>query len=229
MLRNQLAFSSLFGLGLTLAGCATGESDSTANTRSQQQTAQTAPPAAPAAADKSKNIPDNPTTRAGRGEPDLDSMYAHAAWIYVDGHDGRYIERDGEPQVQWVINAMVSRSPSFRVEAYEPLLGRPTGFQAALQTSESFDGTYIIYAISAKPGTFEVGKDYSLLDPGENFTILNKTTNEQVSSIPLLSAGTYGFVAGVKNIETNQEALAVSYFTVADDSKPETEEPKPSE
>lgn len=164
----------------------------------------------------SEPLTENPTTRAGRGAPDLASLHNHAAWIYIDGEEGRYIEKDGTPQIQWVVNTPVRRSPTFRVEVYEELLGSPKEFLCALQTQESFDGTQVVYAIRANEGAFQSGHEYSLLDPGESFTILDKTTNEQIKKIPLLSPGVYGIVAKIRNDEMDAEGLAVTYFTVAE-------------
>ena len=166
----------------------------------------------------SEPITENPTTRAGRGAPDLASLHNHAAWIYIDGEEGRYIEKDGTPQIQWVVNTPVRRSPTFRVEVYEELLGSPNGFLCVLQTQESFDGTQVVYAIRANEGAFQRGREYSLLDPGEDFTILDKTTNEQIKKIPLLSPGVYGIVAEILNDEMDAKGLAVTYFTVAEPS-----------
>ncbi|MFQ5463292.1 MAG: hypothetical protein ACE5E5_11785 [Phycisphaerae bacterium] len=165
-------------------------------------------------------VVDNPTTAAGRGTPKLDSLLAHAAWIYIDEQEGQYIEKDGQPQIQWTIYGPVSRNPTFRVEAYKPLLGEPHDFQCALQTYESYDGSSMVYAIKAKAGTFEVGKVYSLLEPGENFTIIDKKARTTVDRIPLLAPGVYGLVGGVSNSETKKEAMAITYFTVGAEEKP---------
>ena len=157
----------------------------------------------------------NPTTLAGRGEPDLGDENRPAAWVYVDGREGRFTERDGQWQMQWVIDQPVSPSPTFRVEVYEPLLGSPRDFRCALQTKESADGSMVVYAIRAKEGTFEVGREYSVLKPGGSFVILDKVANTELKEIPPLSPGTYGMAAGIKNAKTDKDALAVTYFTVA--------------
>ncbi len=172
---------------------------------------------------------DNPTTTAGRGTPQLDSLLAHAAWIYVDEQEGQYIEKDGQPQIQWTIYGPVSRNPTFRVEAYKPLLGEPHDFQCALQTYESYDGSTVVYAIKAEAGTFEAGKVYSLLEPGENFTIIDKKARETIGRIPLLAPGVYGIVGGISNAETKKDAMAITYFTVGADEKTAAGEAGPGE
>ncbi len=167
-------------------------------------------------ATSTKKGPSNPTERGGRGAPDLEALNRPAAWIYIDGLEGRFTERDGKPWLQWIIDGPVSQSPTFRVEVYEPLIGSPKDFQCVLQTRDSDDGSMILYAIRANPGTFEIGKEYSLLKPGENFVILDKTAGQGVEEIPLLTPGTYGIAAGIKNAETEKEALAVTDFTVGE-------------
>lgn len=157
---------------------------------------------------------DNPTTRNGRGEPSLDDFFRPAAWIYVDGGSGEFIERDGNPQVQWFIEGSISTSPTFRVEAFTPLLGAPKDFACTLDTVEAADGSSIAYAIAAVEGTFDLGQDYSLLQPGENFVVRNRATGDLVTEIPPLSPGTYVIAAGVKNLPEGREGLAITYFTV---------------
>lgn len=203
MRKIELANVVLSTLLAVVIGCGQGE-------KSPQMTAKTETPDAKAATTPE----DNPTTRAGRGEPTLDQPDRLPAWIYVDGEEGQFIERNGVPQVQWVIRTPVSRNPTFHVEVYEPLLGNPKDFLCALQTDESFDGSSVIYAIRAKEGKFEVGKEYSLLKPGDDWIILDKTTDEEISQIPLLSPGTYAIAATVRNSETQKEGLAVTFFTV---------------
>ena len=158
----------------------------------------------------------NPTTLAGRGEPSLDDFDRPAAWVYIDGQSGTFIERDGHPQVQWVIDGPIGSSPTFRVEAYEPLLGKPSDFNCVLKTVESADGSEVLYAFTAEPGTFRVGREYSLLEPGKSFTIRNNMTGDVVNEIPALMPGTYMMAAGVKNLEASTEGLAITYFTVGE-------------
>ncbi len=159
---------------------------------------------------------DNPTTMAGRGAPDLDDKDRPAAWIYIDGHAGHFKDEGGHPLLQWFTDGSVSPTPTFRVEAYEPLLGTPKDFKAVLRTVETADGSNIVYGISAYDGTFEIGKDYSLLNLGEGFIVRNGLTSDTVKEISPLAPGTYAIAAGVKNAATGKETLAVTYFTVAE-------------
>ncbi len=156
----------------------------------------------------------NPTTRDRGGEPSLDDFYRPAVWVYIDGKEGGFIERDGNPQVQWQIQGPVSASPTFRVEAFAPLLGTPKDFLCTLDTIEASDGSKVAYAIKANEGTFILGRDYSLLCPGENFVIRNRTTGDVVSEVAPLVPGTYLLAAGAKNTDTGKEGLAITYFTV---------------
>lgn len=164
----------------------------------------------------------NPTSKSGRGLPDLNSTDRPAAWAFVDGIEGEYRMENGRPLLQWFIDGPVSATPIFRIEVYEPLIGDPKDFQCALQSNS--EGNPMIYAMKAEPGTFNVGQDYNMLRPGDNFTILNKTTNEVVKEIPPLAPGKYGFVASIRRSEKDAggeitsavEALAVTYFTVGE-------------
>ncbi len=160
----------------------------------------------------------NPTTLAGRGEPSLDDFFRLPAWIYVDGKEGKFIEREDKPQVQWLIEEPVGYSPTFRVEAYEPLLGTPKDFTCQLDTVDSPEASTIAYSFQANPGTFRVGHEYSLLKPGNDFTIRNRESGDVVTEIPPLVPGTYVLWAGIKNLEAGKEGLAITYFTVAEDS-----------
>ncbi len=156
----------------------------------------------------------NPTTRGGRGEPSLDDKDRPAAWAFIDGREGKYQEENGKKLMQWVIETPISNTPSFRVDVYEPLLGEPTNFQAVIQSEKLDDGSMAVYTIRAEEGSFKVGQDYSLLAPGPNFTLTDKMTNQTLESIPPLKPGRYGFVAGIKNLQMNQEGLAITYFIV---------------
>lgn len=195
------------------------------------KSAETAKPdAKPAPADKApatKSEPakreaftaeNNPTTKAGRGAPDLEKPQNPAAWVYIDGKAGTYKEEEGKPLLQWYIEAPVSTTPKFRVEAFEPLLGSPKDMKAVLRTIETPDSSdAIYYGIAANDGKFELGKEYSLLSPGDDFVIRNLTTGDVVKEILPLPAGKYAFAAGVKNTTTAKETLAVTYFTVKGD------------
>jgi hypothetical protein len=157
---------------------------------------------------------DNPTTTGGRGEPSLEDVERPAVWIFVDGQAGKYAEREGHKQLQWVIEKPVGPSPSFRIEAYEPLLGNPRDLKYLIKSVESVDGPDVAYAVSAYDGAFAPGRDYSLLNPGEGFLIRNWQTGDVVREIALLSPGPYLIAATVINRETGKQAAAVTYFTV---------------
>jgi len=156
----------------------------------------------------------NPTMLSGRGQTDLDDWLRPAAWIYIDGRSGKFLEVEGNPQGQWTISNPVSSSPSFRVEAYAPLLGNPRDFNCVLQPIDVSDSSTITYVFSAVKGTFKVGRQYSLVEPGKNFTIRNYSTGDVVLRIPPLAPGTYLLAAGVKNLQQAREGHAVTYFTV---------------
>lgn len=159
----------------------------------------------------------NPTTMAGRGAPDLDKPQSPAAWVFIDGKGGKFKEEGGQPLLQWFVEDPASATPKFRVEAFEPLLGTPKDFKAVLRTVESADGSDLVYGIAAKEGTFEVGTEYSLLNPGENFVIRNGMTGDEVKEISPLPSGKYALAAGVVNTSTGKQSLAVTYFTVKSD------------
>ena len=156
----------------------------------------------------------NPTVLAARGEPSLEDVMRPAAWVLIDGYEGEYVEVDGNPHVEWVIDAPVSTKPTFRAEAFEPLLGVPTNFQCALKSREEGDQAVgIYYGIAAKEGTFQIGKEYSLVAPGEDFVIRDQLGNV-IEEIGELTPGKYLVAAGIKNTETEKEALAITYFTI---------------
>lgn len=160
----------------------------------------------------------NPTARGLRGEPSLDDFFRPAAWIYIDGREGRFIERDGRPQVQWQIEDPVDASPTFRVEAFAPLLGTPADFVCTLDLLEAPEDSEVAYAIRATEGTFVVGRDYQLLRPGDNFIVRNRTSGDVVSELAPLVPGTYIMAGGIKNRSTGKEGLAITYFTVGEGS-----------
>lgn len=159
----------------------------------------------------------NPTTKGGRGAPDLENPQSPSAWIFVDGKAGKFKEENGQKLLQWFIEEPVKSTPKFRVEAFEPLLGTPKEFKAVMRTVEPAEGVDLVYGIAAKEGTFELGKEYSLLNPGENFTIRNGVTGDEVKEIAPLPSGKYAIAAGIKNSSTGKETLAVTYFTVKSD------------
>lgn len=156
----------------------------------------------------------NPTTLAGRGDPSLDDQFRPAAWIYIDGKAGHFVEKDGNPQIQWVIEEPVSRTPTFRAEAFPPLLGTPTGFRCIIQTLQTEGGPAAVYSYRADDGSFEVGKEYSLVNPGGNFSMRNQMTGDDVNEFPPLVPGKYLLAAGLRNEETGTDALAITHFTV---------------
>jgi hypothetical protein len=156
----------------------------------------------------------NPTTKGGRGAPDLEKPQSPAAWVFIDGKGGKFKEEGGQPLLQWFVEEAACATPHFRVEAFEPLLGVPKDFKAVLRTIESEDGTDLVYGIAAKEGTFEIGRDYSLLNPGDNFVIRNGMTGDEIKEIAPLPPGKYAIAAGVSNAASGKQSLAVTYFTV---------------
>ncbi len=215
MIRGSIAV--LLGLAVTISvGCQSSGSSAERSTAPQakSQPAKAAPKAAAPAKRQTLTAANNPTTMGGRGAPDLDDRNRPAAWIYIDGHAGTFREEEGNQLLQWFTEGEVSNSPTFRVEAFEPLLGTPKDFKAVLRTVESTDGSDVMYPIAAYDNTFEIGKEYSLLNPGESFIIRNGQSGDVVKEISPLSPGTYAIAAGVKNAATGKETLAVTYFTV---------------
>lgn len=159
----------------------------------------------------------NPTTRAGRGEPSVDDQFRPAAWVFVDGNGGTFVERDGQERLEWMIEGTVSSRPVFRVEALKSFVGDAKDFSCLLRTVTSSDGSDIYYAIKADEGTFELGKDYSLLNPGKNFTIRNGLTRDVVAKIARLTPGQYLIATAIGKPNSGKRVLAVSHFTVAGD------------
>ncbi len=159
----------------------------------------------------------NPTTKGGRGAPDLDNPQSPSAWVFLDGKAGKFKEEGGQKLLQWFIDDSVTASPKFRVEAFEPLLGTPKDFKAVLRTIEAIDGSDLVYGIAAKEGTFEIGREYSLLNPGENFVIRNGLTGDEVKEIAPLPSGKYAIAGAVVNSASGKQTLAVTYFTVKSD------------
>lgn len=157
----------------------------------------------------------NPTTLDGRGEPSLEDQNRPAAWIFVDGKSGRFVEKNGEPMMQWIIDEPVSPTPTFRVEVYEPLLGKADGFKSLLQSSTQAEEDKPTYAIRAE-SAFAPGREYSLTKPGEEFIILTYPAGDLVSEIAPLEPGQYAFAATIENTSADKETLAITYFTVAD-------------
>ena len=202
---------------LTLSCARTGQRTATSGARPSKATTLATADPKPTTASKA-GVADNPTTRSGRGEPDLDDFSRPAAWVYIDGREGKFTESQGQPAPQWVIEGAVTSSPTFRVEAYSPLLGDARDFSCVLSTVTSADGSEIGYAMQAVAGTFRTGRDYPLLQPGTNFTIRNRTSGDVVTEIAPLAPGTYLIAAAVKNRSTKREGLAITHFTVSEET-----------
>lgn len=210
---RKLSVFSIIVVGLSNVGI--GCSSPSSRDRKPRVAAESAKPTSSAKSKAAQfTAANNPTTLAGRGAPSLDERARPAAWVYVDGKAGKFTDRDGEPLTQWVVEGSVSASPTFRVEGYEPLLGNPRDFKCVLQAVDSSEGSTVVYGIAANEGTFAPGRDYSLLNPGENFVIRNGLTGDIVKEIAPLAPGTYAIVGGLENRSTGKRALAVSYFTV---------------
>ena len=208
------------GIILACVGCeAPQRSRPIAGDGPKQDTTAVAKPAkevAKAPARQALTASSNPTTKDGRGEPSLDDIFRPAAWVYIDGQPGRFIEADGNPEAFWTVNGPVSSAPTFRVEAYAPLLGTPKNFNCVIKSVEPIDGADIVYSFAADAGSFELGRTYSLLKPGENFTVRNNGTGDLVTEIPTLLPGKYMIAAGVKNTDSGKEGLAMTRFTVGE-------------
>lgn len=158
---------------------------------------------------------DNPTTAAGRGEPSLDDTFRPAAWVYIDGKAGTFKNGDqGEPLLQWFIEEPVSRSPTFRVEAYPPLLGTEIDFQCAFRAVDDPEGKAVTYALKAKEGAFKAGEEYRLLHPGAGFTLRQAQTDPELTNLDPLPPGQYALLASIKSRSNGKETAAVTYFTV---------------
>lgn len=157
---------------------------------------------------------ENPTQRDGRGEPSLDDPFRAAAWILIDGKSGKFREQHGGPLVQWIIEEPVSSAPTFSVRVHEPLLGSKVRFQGALQRVDDAEGRGKTYALQSRDGKLEIGKEYKLLSPGEDFEMREAGTDKPVTSLEPLEPGEYLFVATVTGAEKKGAALAVTQFTV---------------
>jgi len=213
-MRKRFMFSMpVFALITVGAGC-TSPADQGSKPRATTESPKPAPAARPKPA--TFTAANNPTALAGRGEPSLEDRERPAAWVYIDGKAGKFNERDGQRLTQWTVEGTVGSTPTFRVEGYEPLLGTPQDFKCVLQAIESPDGSDVIYGIAANEGTFSPGRDYPLLNPGDNFVIRNPLSGDIVREIAPLAPGTYALVGGLENRATGKRALAVTYFTVGE-------------
>ena len=205
---RNLSFSIVFSVGgcLLLAGCASTQRSAEATTDASDR----------GAGSGLMFDAQNPTAQAGRGEPSLEDKERPAAWIYIDGQEGRFETRNGIRQLQWIVDGPVSPTPTFRVAVFQPLLGNPTSFKGVLQTDEAKDGSYVSYGIAAKDGAFRVGRDYALTAPGEEFTVRVAGSDEVIEQIAPLAPGRYALAAKITNSRNGAETLAVTYFTVGE-------------
>ncbi len=200
-----------------IGGCASSGSPVSESTRSITAEAKPTNASAPLkastpAALTAATARDNPTTKAGRGEPSLDDAKRPAAWVYMAGREGKFGAKDGRPH--WVIDGVIDPTPTFRIEVFEPLLGTPRDVNVILDSVELDAGGKVGYAFAAKPGTFQPGREYSLLRPGESFVIRNRQSGDVVSELLPLEPGSYVLMAAVKNLQTGKEALAITSFRV---------------
>jgi len=213
-MRKRFMFSMpVFALIAVGAGC-TSPAEQGGKPRVTTESPKPAPAARPKPA--TFTAANNPTALASRGEPSLDDRERPAAWVYIDGKAGKFSERDGQRLTQRTVEGTVGSTPTFRVEGYEPLLGTPQDFKCVLQAVESPDGSDVVYGIAANEGTFSPGRDYPLLNPGDNFVIRNGLSGDIVREIAPLAPGTYALVGGLENRATGKRALAVTYFTVGE-------------
>lgn len=160
---------------------------------------------------------DNPTTRAGRGAPDLQDQTRPAAWVFVDEQEGKFLEEDGVPQLHWTIEQPVSVQPTFRVEVYEELVGVPTEARFVLQKRTEPPEEPLLYSFACEQGTFQVGRVYSVGSLGDGWRVVFMPQTERqevVTSIPPLPPGDYILAAAVGAQKSDKEALAVTAFTI---------------
>ncbi|MEK6799485.1 MAG: hypothetical protein AABZ12_11000 [Planctomycetota bacterium] len=215
MIRMGRLTAGVLAAGFAAAGCqTTGKSGPSSKTTSGPAANFSSTTAS--AAKSTMSATENPTAKAGRGQPTLDQPERPAAWIYVDGKAGKFGDRDGQPQIQWVIDEPVRPAPTFRVEAYGPLLGAPNEFKYLIKTVEA-EGAEVQYAVSSGSGSFNVGKEYNLLKPGDDFIVRNWATGDVVREIAPLPAGKYLVGGTVRDAKSGKEAAAVTYFTVRKD------------
>jgi hypothetical protein len=132
----------------------------------------------------------------------------------IDGHAGRFIETDGRRQVQWVIDEPACSTPTFRVEAYKGLLADPDTFASVVVSYPAEEGRNVAYGISADAGSFKVGRNYPLLNPGPGFVVRNTEIQEVMADIDPLPPGSYVLTAKIENSATGAKTVAVTQFTV---------------
>ncbi len=159
----------------------------------------------------------NSSAKSGQGKPSLDNLAQPAAWINIDGNAGEYHnDADGQPMTPWYITMPASATPTFRVNVHKPLLGEAVDFQCIIQSQDMSDkATAIAYGLKANDGTFELGQDYNLLSPGENFVLRKAATDVIITNADPLAAGDYVIAATLTNRENSKSAVAISYFTIA--------------
>jgi hypothetical protein len=116
--------------------------------------------------------------------------------------------------LQWFADDVCS-TPKFRAEAFELPLGVPKDFASVHRRIGGWHDFNLRHC--RQEGTFEIGKEYELLNPGANFVIHNGMTGDEVKEISPLPAGKYAIAAGVSNSATGKQSLAVTYFTVKSD------------
>ena len=206
MRSKTILSSTLFGLILVGYGCTSGSGRGIKGRVDQPKRTKTWAP---------YTAQNNPTKRDRHQDPDptLQDEFLPAAWVLIDGMEGTFIEIDGNPQLQWIVEEPVSSSPTFRVEAFEPVMGSPTVFRCALRTDEAVDGSSVTYGIASQDGEFQVGREYSLVSPGSGF-VIRTATGDIVDGIGPLAPGRYFLAASVNNPESEKTALAVTSFTV---------------
>lgn len=216
MLRNSFVLAMGTLVLFAVAGCDSGKKKGASGGGSPKGGTYAASPAAP----KSKRVifttDNNPTKAAQRGEPSLDDHFRPAAWILMDGREGRYVDVDGSPQLQWMIDSTVKPTPTFRVEVFEPLLGNPTEFSLVVQSRDVTDGVRLSYAIKAKDGTFEFGRDYPLNKPGPNFEVRNLNSGDVIQEIAPFPPGQYIIAGAIKNTKSGAGTAAVTAFSVGE-------------
>ena len=209
-----------------IVGVAPTESAAAAEAMRQQQAEEAAKREKLAALEATltlESIPDNPTTRGGRGIPTLDPTHPlqPAVWIYVDGHEGHFVEEDGLAKLQWVIDQPVGPCPTFRVEAFEPLVPGLDGARFVLQRVDAEPEVPVRYAFAALAGTFEVGKDYDVCNLGAGFVQRKLFPGEPVAEIEViepLPPGPYLIAASVDVAMHGVQTGAVTFFEVKADA-----------
>jgi hypothetical protein len=173
------------------------------------------------------DVKPNYTTDSGRGAPSLADQHRPAAWILIDGQEGEFVDREGLPMLQWVINEPVCQTPTFEVVVYEDLVGELADLKFLLESIELVEpGLKVKWAMRALPGfTPEAGVEYSLTAPGANWGLRDMIQKVERAEADPLPPGRYmicAAVRGTKSMETG--CLACSEFTVVADTSDAGEE-----